>query len=324
MSGSVRIPRAHRFATARIEADRQVELWERHNAESLIALSCRPPAARSFEAAEVNLQLDRVHLARVRGTRHLVERSAELVEARPAESIAVYVTILGEAVFEQDGQRRVVRPGQLLICDADRPFRRGFGRGLDELAVKVPRSEFSALTGLATVRAPIVVDVGPGENPHGRALARLVGRAVRRECPVPADEQAVLELVSVLVTSGPVGLPMAHRAAARMFIEERFTDPMLRAADIASGTGISERHLSRLFAAVGTSVPRHILSRRLDAAYGMLTTDTTKGLRTSDVAARCGFTSVAYFSQAFRNRFGVTAGEARRTGCGSSFPPSRS
>jgi len=310
--GPVRIPTARRFATVQVEADRQVELWERHNAESLIALACRPPAARPFDAAEVNLQLERVHLARVRGTRHLVERSAELVEAKPAEAIAVYVTIMGEAVFEQDGQRRVLRPGQLLVCDADRPFVRGFGRGLDELAVKVPRSEFSALTGLATVRTPVVVGVGPGENPHGRALARLVERAVRRDCPMPADEQAVLELVSVLATSGHVGLPVAHRAAARAFVEEHLTDPMLSAADIASATGISERHLSRLFAAAGTSVPRHILARRLDAAYSMLTGDAAKRLRTTDVAARCGFTSVAYFSQAFRKRFGITAGEVRR------------
>lgn len=311
---AVRIPRAHAFATSQLDTDRQVELWERHNAESLIALSCRPPAARSFAATEVNLQLARTHLARVRGTRHVVERSAGTVEARPADAIAVYVTILGEAVFEQDGQRLVLRPGQLLVCDADRPFVRGFGHGLDELAVKVPRPEFTQLTGLATVRGPIVVDTG--ENPHGRALARLVGRAVRAEHPMPADEQAVLELVAVL--AGHVDLPLAHRAAARAFIEEHLTDPALSAGDVAAGTGISERHLSRLFAAAGTSVPKHILARRLDAAYSALTTDDAP--RTADVAARCGFTSVAYFSQTFRRRFGVTAGEVRR---GFPFPPSR-
>jgi AraC-like DNA-binding protein len=306
MTSAVTIPRAHAFATAQISSDRQVELWERHNAESLIALACRPPAARSFAATEVNLQLERAHLARVRGTRHVVERSGKLVEARPAEAIAVYVTLMGEAVFEQDGQHLVLRPGQLLVCDADRPFLRGFGHGLDELAVKVPRPDFTQLTGLPTVRTPVVVDTG--ENPHGRALARLVARAVRRDRPMPADEQALLELLAVL--AGHVDLPVAHRAAARAFIEENVTDPTLSAGDVAAGTGISERHLSRLFAATGTSVPKHILSRRLDAAYSVLTTD--KGLRTADVAARCGFTSVAYFSQTFRRRFGVTAGELRR------------
>lgn len=310
---AVTIPRTHAFATAWIDADRQVELWERHNAEALIALACRPPASTAFAAAEVNLQLTRAHLARVRGSRHLVERGADMVEARPADAIAVYVTILGEAVFEQDGHRRVLRPGQLLVCDADRPFVRGFGHGLDELAVKVPRPEFTQLTSRTTVRTPIVVDA---EDPHGRALARLVGRAVRADRPVPADEQAVLELVAVL--AGHVDLPVAHRAAARAFIEEHLTDPTLSAGDIAAGTGISERHLSRLFAAAGTSVPRHILARRLDAAYSVLTTDDAP--RTAEVAARCGFTSVAYFSQRFRRRFGVTAGEVRR---GFPFPPSR-
>ncbi|MFE2423807.1 helix-turn-helix domain-containing protein [Streptomyces hokutonensis] len=311
MIGSVRIPRADRFATAQIEPDRQVELWERHNAESLIALACRPPVAGSFSAAEVNLQLERVHLARVRGTRHVVERSSELVEATPTGAIVVYMAITGEAVFEQNGHRRVLRPGQLLVCDADRPFVRGFGHGLEELAVKVPRAEFSALTGLPSLSTPVVVDVGVGENPHGRALARLAGRAVRRDRPVPADEQAIVELVSVLAARDHVGLPVAHRAAARMFIEENFTDPTLRAADIASATGISERHLSRLFAAAGTSVPAHILSRRLDTAYSMLTSGSASGLRTSDVAARCGFTSLAYFSRTFHERFGITAGEVR-------------
>jgi AraC-like DNA-binding protein len=309
---AVTIPRARAFATAELDTDRQVELWERHNAESLIALACRPPEARPFAATEVNLQLARAHLARVRGTRHVVERSGDMIEARPADAIAVYVTIMGDAVFEQDGRRRVLRPGELLVCDADRPFRRGFGHGLDELAVKVPRPEFAQLTGLATVREPVVVDVDG--SPHGRALARLVARAIRRNRPVPADEQAVLELVAVL--AGHVHLPVAHRAAARAFIEEHLTDPALSAGVIAAGTGISERHLSRLFASAGTSVPKHILARRLDAAHGILTTDPSR--TTADVAARCGFTSVAYFSHTFRTRFDVTAGEVRR----SSFPPS--
>jgi AraC-like DNA-binding protein len=313
MTGVVTIARARAFATAGIEAARQVERWEQHNADSLIALACHPPAERPFAATEVNLQLERTHLARVRGTRHVVERTGAMVERRPADAIAVYVTVRGDAVFEQDGRRRVLRPGRLLVCDADRPFVRGFGHGLDELAVKVPRHEFAQLTGLDTVRAPVVVQTS--ENPHGQALARLVARAVRQENPVPADDQAVLELVAVV--AGHAGLPVAHRATARAFVEENLTDPALGASDIAAGTGISERHLSRLFAAVGTSVPKHILARRLDAAHALLTT--AGDLRTADVAARCGFTSTAYFSQSFRKRFGVTAGEVRRA---FSFPPS--
>ncbi|MEP9384263.1 helix-turn-helix domain-containing protein [Nocardioides cheoyonin] len=309
---SARLPRPEVFSTTRLDAATQVRGWERHNARSLVALAVRPGAEESFDAVEVNLQLEDVHLAGVRADKHVVERSASLVDAVPADAIAVYASLRGEALLEYDGVRRVVRPGQLLVCDVDRPFLRGFGHGLEEFAIKVPRAAFAERTGLTSVATPLVVDAGPGQDPHGRALVQLVGRALRPADPVPADEEAVLDLVSVLATDGRVTLGTAHRAAAKAFIEDHLDDPGLSASDVAAGAGISERHLSRLFAEAGTSVPRHILGRRLDRAYAVLAAATDPALRTVDVAERCGFTSPSYFSQAFRRRFGVAAGDVRR------------
>jgi AraC-like DNA-binding protein len=68
-----------------------------------------------------------------------------------------------------------------------------------------------------------------------------------------------------------------------------------------------------VFAEAGQSVPQYILSRRLDAAHGRLTSRDAARLRTVDVAKACGFTSPAYFSQSFRKRFGQTAGAVRRS-----------
>jgi AraC-like DNA-binding protein len=204
----------------------------------------------------------------------------------------------------------VVHPGEILVCDVDRPFLRGFGHGLEELAVKVPRAAFADLTGLPELSRPLVLDAAA--DPYARALVTLVGRAVRARVPVPAEERAVLELVSVIATEGRVGLPIAHRAAARAFIDDHLADPRLSAAEVAAGAGISERHLSRLFAEAGTSVPRHILGRRLDLAHSILASAADTDVRTVDVAVRCGFTSMSHFSQAFRRRFGITAGQARR------------
>jgi AraC-like DNA-binding protein len=306
------VVRPRTFATADVTAGHPVPAWETHNAAALIALSCLPPSTAEFEAVEVNLQVGDVHLARVRGSRHRVERSAALVESNPADAIAVYAALRGDAVLEHEGRRRVLHPGQILVCDADLPLVRGFGHGLDELAVKVPRAGLTALTDLPSVRGPIIVDgVGSGYQ-HGQALARLVGRALRHQDALPADEQTILDLVAVLAAGGRIGLPVAHRAAARAFIDENFAVPGLSAKDVAEGIGISERHLSRIFSDAGTSVPRHVLARRLDAAYHLLATTTGTSVRTQDVAARCGFTSPAYFAERFRARFGVRAGDVRR------------
>ena len=105
----------------------------------------------------------------------------------------MYVTLRGDAWFRHEDGRRDVRPGQVLICDADRPFARGFARGLEELAIKVPRAALlarmgTAGTGLTSLRSPMVTTFTPGNDPYARVLARLVDRAARTERPVAADE----------------------------------------------------------------------------------------------------------------------------------------
>jgi AraC-like DNA-binding protein len=141
----------------------------------------------------------------------------------------------------------------------------------------------------------------------------------------------VLDLVAAIV-AGPRAAPAAaHRAAARSYIEENLTDPGLGAAEIAAAAGISERQLSRLFAADGSSVPRHILSRRLQLAHSILSatsapdrarTGARSGSRAdaahtvADVAALCGFTSATYFSHAFFQHFSYRASDLRREATG--------
>ena len=122
----------------------------------------------------------------------------------------------------------------------------------------------------------------------------------------------MLELVTVLAAGRQAGTAIAYSAAARSFIEAHLGDPGLDAAGVAAAVGISGRHLSRVFADGGTSVPRHVLSRRLELAQAMLPTRLPAGRTVAEVAAACGFTSVTYFSHAFRRRFGQRAGEVRR------------
>jgi AraC-like DNA-binding protein len=215
------------------------------------------------------------------------------------------------------------------VCATDRPFARGFARGLEELVVTVPCTALRARAGISLASKPTITsfrtDRGPGASAPGplsgtrhyaRALARLTGRATGPVPTPPPDEGTVLDLVAVLTAGADAALATAHRAAARCYIEEHLTCPGLGAEQIAAAIGISERQLSRVFAADGASVPRHVLARRLQLAYSMLAADPgagpgAAGETVADVAARCGFTSAAYFSHAFRRHFGVRASDVR-------------
>jgi AraC-like DNA-binding protein len=298
------------FSTAGLPDARRVELWEAHNATALIGLAVH--ARGPLAATEVNVQLPGVQLARVAGSRHVVERTAEGIRRDPAEAVAVYLPLREDSWFQHDGRSRPLRPGQVLACDADRPFARGFARGLEELVVKVSRAGLSAHAGVDAPPAPRVTSADG--DPYATALARLAARATDLRHPVPAHEGTLLDLVAVLVAGRQAGQAIAHRAAARAFIEEHLTEGGLGAGPVADAIGISQRQLSRVFAADGTSVPRHILARRLQLAYSYLTSPALREhISVTDIGARCGFTSAAYFSHTFREHFGQRATDIRRT-----------
>jgi AraC-like DNA-binding protein len=320
------------FSTVGLPEARRVELWESHNASALIGLRVHAPSA--LAATERNLQLATVHLARVCGTAHVVERSAGVIRRSPSDAVAVYLSVRGDSWFRHAGGTEALRAGTVVACDADRPFARGFARGLDELVVRVPRQVLAVRVpghggwpagpagpaGSALLSVASFAD-GPRGDRYARALARMAGQAM---ASVPADEQALLDLVAVLIAGRRAAQAVAHRAAAKSYIEDHLTDPDLGAEEVANAIGISTRQLSRVFAAGDTSVPRHILVRRLELAYSLLAGVGFAGVGGSsvaEVAGWCGFTSTTYFSHAFAEHFGQRASEIRRHRAGDRAGP---
>ncbi len=89
--------------------------------------------------------------------------------------------------------------------------------------------------------------------------------------------------------------------------------------ELAHSLGISQSHLrARFRASCEVSLGRHLHRLRLERACGLLrlTPD-----RVTEVAAKCGFTSIYTFSRAFRAAYGKTPMEYRR---GAIVPRSRS
>jgi transcriptional regulator GlxA family with amidase domain len=80
-------------------------------------------------------------------------------------------------------------------------------------------------------------------------------------------------------------------------------DADLGATRLAALVGVSERHLSRLFAEhLGRTPARLVRDARLEAASRLLA-DTREPL--TAIAGRCGFTSAEALRQAFVARFGI-------------------
>ena len=311
-----------RFSTRGLPTARRIERWEEHNADALVALQCRMLDTSILEATEANLQLDRLHLAHVEANPHAVERTAQTVRSRPTEAVALYFSLRGEAYFYDDGGVRRLRPGQLLVCDADRPFLRGFSQGLEELAVKVPYDVFRSLGGTVP-RTVQVIDfgspgagTGPSSGPssYAAALAALVVHAVGPDGDGVIDEDAALDLLAAAVAPSTAGAQArgAHFAAAEQYVRQWLRDPTLSARRIADAIGLSERQLSRVFAERGTSVPRFVARCRVEMAGRMLRMPSYAEQSVESIGLRCGFSSAPQFSRVFREQAGMSPSEARR------------
>lgn len=298
-----------RFRTSDLPGSRRLDAWEQHNARALVGLRARPLGELPFEATEVNLSLPRLHLAKVSGSPHVVERDAAQIAAHPADGVIIYFALAGEGSFFHRDGCEVLSPGRGLVCDADQPFQRGFSRGLTELVLKAPRAvlrETARRSGLARPRVfGFDGDDNGGGVAHGRALASTVARALSG-APTDWDEleSGALGLLTALL--GGEAPATSHLAAAHTYIAAHLHEQDLSASRIAAAVGYSERQLSRLFAASGQSVPQAVLGARLDAAREALADPAHARTPLAELAARHGFASQAHFSRNYRARFGTT------------------
>lgn len=94
-----------------------------------------------------------------------------------------------------------------------------------------------------------------------------------------------------------VGLVVRH-------VEENL-GAALNLAQVARETGLSTRQVHRLFLKhVGKSLHEYLLERRLEEARKQIS-EKGKTLQIKEIAYRCGFNSLAYFSSCFRKTYGV-------------------
>ncbi|NVN00507.1 AraC family transcriptional regulator [Arthrobacter sp. SDTb3-6] len=306
--------KALRFSTDGIPSVNRVHLWEHHNAKALIALDIRTMDEQPLQAAEINLHFPSLKFASVRGSAQVVERNEAFIRRHPTNSVAVFFAIEGEAFFYYQGGFESLRPGQAVIYDVDRPFMRGFSRGLREMVLTIPHEDYLEITGGRPLTRPIIFDFREEQiaNRRAFALARLVSDALSRPGDAESTEAAAFELLSAILAGDRSGTGACHLTAARSYITEHLGDTELSVAKVAFAVGISERHLARLFNETGTSASAYIFELRLQLARRLLTDQREARSSIATLAGRCGFASQAYFARAYKARYAVTPSMERK------------
>ncbi|WP_336596427.1 helix-turn-helix domain-containing protein [Paraburkholderia bengalensis] len=129
--------------------------------------------------------------------------------------------------------------------------------------------------------------------------------------------RSTLELLGIALSGQQ---PSAHfDASAAMlrrvqdYILQHLHEEDLNPTRIAEANRISLRYLHMLFQRSDMTVSGWMLDRRLHACKEALTNPAFNRQRISEIAFRYGFNSSSHFSRAFKEKYGVSPGDIRRT-----------
>jgi AraC-like DNA-binding protein len=307
-----------RASTDDFPQDQRLAFWEQYNASTLVGLRCSSFSETGFSACEDNLSLDRLRVAHIVGNQHVIERDGSMIRTVPKESVFVSLVMGSGSFFFQNGNCHLLEPGEMMVYRTDKPYLFGFTGSMHKFIFDIPQDVFAALC-LRRFDNAIKISAHTGAQ---RLLVRTLGERTGGFFKQPLSQGAdsyqedSLELLGTII-AGQMGnrrinaLSASYLLAAKQCILEQLSDPALSCERVALQTGVSTRHLARLFALEDTQPHRFILEKRLHRAFRLLSQADSRGLDIAEVAYRQGFTSQAHFARAFKAHYGRTPSDVR-------------
>ncbi len=284
-------------------------------------LEIRPLGRSPFEASFSVEQIGPLGMAKAFSQPATIERTSGHIDERVRRRVTLLMPVSGRLRVSHYGQDSSLEEHDLILTDSFMPSRTSFEEPNASLIAVMP---YQAL--LRHLPNPESVFGRPVSGRHG--FGQLVGTMLQAiwtqvEQGLPTQHGAALvqSLCGVVATAFAAGgsadasesvVSMTRRAQIKRYIERNLNDTELNANSVAKGLGLSPRYTRMVFAAEAESIPDYIMRRRLEECANQLASDGWRQRSITETAVAWGFSSMAHFARAFKERFSVTPSEYRR------------
>jgi AraC family transcriptional activator of tynA and feaB len=224
----------------------------------------------------------------------------------------------GHMGVAQRGREAIIAPGNCLLVDSREPYRFSLPDRNNCLSVQIPQHWLR--TWLPHPEDAAVITLAEHSR-WGATLASALGN-LRRDMldrialpfGVVADQIGAM----LALAAGTQDSETARHSASLLrrlttTIAEQSTDPALDPASVAAGHGISKRYLHLVMARGGTSFGAELIEARLGRAKAMLEDPRFVRIAIAEIAWRSGFSNPSHFARRFRQRFGLSPADFRKT-----------
>lgn len=270
-----------------------------------------------FSGRISHLCLGAVQLGSLQASRHRVVRTAASRGPSDPGHLKLVVQRRGRCLFEQDGRRAWLRPGDWSLYDTTRTYIVSAPDNVDLHVLMLPRE--AVLRGQRALDELLVRRLR-GTTGMGRVACAAIERSL-----LEAHAGAPLGAAAGEYIAELIHLALAEQAGSRIeppqrsvlrerikvFIDEHLCEPGLDVNAIAQNLGVCHRTLHKAFELENCSIRQYIWEQRLAAARRDLERGDGAAPSITETAFARGFSTVAHFSRAFRAMYGVCAREWR-------------
>jgi AraC-like DNA-binding protein len=317
------------FDTRTVPPRHRICFWEEKCADKVVGLRCSSLEPEGLQARFHYADLGAIKMIDISGRQHVVERTPNLVRTIEKNSVFLILMVRGKAFVNRANDCVVLDEGDCVLYDTTRPYMHGFPGDMRHVIFEVAGEEFRTRFPNWKLTEAYRFDASLGAGRHvSSALRQILTRHNPFSgigAPGPVVEEEVWNTLEVAhsLTQGEqrTSYHALMMQRIKQFMLARLCDPELSPTLIADETGISVRHLNRLFAGEPRSLSDTIMSVRLQRCREDLLKRDSLGTSVSEIAYHWGFKNLAHFSRKFHEEFGCAPSKIRLDdGCG---PPER-
>ncbi len=309
-----------RFTTNAYPKEQRYDAWRFALKRASLALEAADEASLYGEIIQFSSDVG-IQFVRLVGTAQ--EYTIDFREEPGSLWLAVLVD--GVCVARSGTETITFNDGDMICGRGETPVSLQFTSDHRMLLLKIPAKSLDQRLKAPLPDKPrsLSSDAGPGRvlSSMLRSVADMTTSDTPDEGLRPVELALPEFLLAALLSDAPpraLGGAAGMRAALleRIFqtIEMRLSDPNLNYQQVASEHGMSPRYLQKLFESIDDSFGHYVKVRRLERCRLDLRSPLHTQKSISDILFQWGFNDSASFSRAFREQYGISPREYRKSG----------
>lgn len=269
-----------------------------------------------FRAEWTRFGLGPIDINNFRTAEQTISRSLSMARRSSEEVYALSYMQQGTAAVRHAGIDLHVPEGNFVLVSHASPYSFQFPQGAVALTAHMPSSWLRRWVPQPEMMLARTYDVCQWGSALAAMLSTidqngLVNAALSRSC-IADQLGSFLALMNGDASTSETLHQSKMFQRAIQIMRDRFDDPELSPATLATELGISKRYVHKIFAGNNSTFGAELLELRLCRAAEMLTDPRYRSYRISDVAYACGFSDSSHFARRFRDKFGTAPLQLRK------------